>query len=153
MFFHGIDMFSTRLENKQIDWSSTTRAWGQRGVLTFRQSVTLHWRHASHPNSPWITHSQARYRGKKLNFDRRHWKVSWKLCREKMASQTAPVSLNTAIRACVRARGYGKLVWSWEQCCDSVGITPLGFISRVGYECVPNPSRVWQLFLSFLDHR
>lgn len=72
--------------------------------------MTLHWRHASYPNVPWITLSQARYRGKKLNFDRWHLKVSWKLCKNKMASQTARVSLYIAVRTCVRAQGYGKLI-------------------------------------------
>lgn len=110
VFFHAIDMFPNKLGNRKIDWSSITRAWGQREVLTFRQSVTLHWRHASHPNAHWITLSQARCREKKLNFDRWHLKVSWKLCREKMASQTAPVSLYRAIRTCVRAQGYGKRI-------------------------------------------
>lgn len=135
MFFHAIDMFSNRLENKKIDWSSITRAWGQRGVLTFRQSVTSHWRHASHLNAPWITLSQARYHGKKLTFDRWHLK-----CLENYAARKWPLRqlqcLHTQPSGHVwEPKAMASLLCSLEQCCDCVGLTPLGFISQAGWMC------------------
>lgn len=52
-----------------------------------------------------------------------------------MSSQRALVSPRIALKTSAKAQGYmASLLYSLEQCCDCVGITPLEFTAQAGYE-------------------